>query len=41
VTADLGVEFVATVSAEAVGELGLLPGGQTVFTFKASAVRVF
>lgn len=41
VTADVGVELVATVSAEAVGKLGLLPGGHTVFTFKASAVRVF
>jgi len=41
VTADVGVELVAVVSPEAVGELGLAPGAETVFTFKASAVRTF
>jgi molybdopterin-binding protein len=41
VTADVGVELVALVSPEAVSELGLAPGADTVFTFKASAVRAF
>jgi len=41
VTADVGIELAALVSPEAVGELGLVPGDDTVFTFKASAVRVF
>ncbi|HXH62690.1 MAG TPA: TOBE domain-containing protein, partial [Gemmatimonadales bacterium] len=41
VTADVGVELIAVVTAEAVRELALTPGGAVVFAFKASAVRVF
>ena len=41
VTADVGVELVAMVTADAVRELGLTPGAPVVFAFKASAVRVF
>jgi molybdopterin-binding protein len=41
VTADVGVELVAVVSEEAVRDLGLAPGSPVVFSFKASAVRVF
>jgi tungstate transport system ATP-binding protein len=41
VTADVGVELVAAVTAEAVGDLALAPGSPVVFSFKASAVQVF
>ncbi|HVH68810.1 MAG TPA: ATP-binding cassette domain-containing protein [Gemmatimonadales bacterium] len=41
VTADVGVELVAVVTQAAVHDLGLTPGGPVVFSFKASAVRVF
>ena len=41
VTADVGVELVAAISEEAVRDLGLTPGSQAIFAFKASAVRVF
>jgi tungstate transport system ATP-binding protein len=41
VTADVGVELVAVVTEPAVRDLGLTPGGAVVFSFKASAVRVF
>src|SRR5881398_1953995 len=41
VTADVGVELVAVVTEEAARDLGLTPGGPVVFSFKASAVRVF
>ena len=41
VTADVGVELVALVTEPAVRDLGLTPGGAVVFSFKASAVRVF
>ncbi len=41
VTADVGVELVAAVTAEAVRELALAPDQAVVFSFKASAVRVF
>jgi tungstate transport system ATP-binding protein len=41
VTADVGVELVAAVTAEAVRDLALAPGVPVVFSFKASAVRVF
>ncbi|HYL22556.1 MAG TPA: ATP-binding cassette domain-containing protein [Gemmatimonadales bacterium] len=41
VTADVGVELVAVITEEAVRDLGLVPGGPVVFSFKASAVRVF
>ncbi len=41
VTADVGVELVAVVTEEATRELMLTPGSPVVFTFKASAVRVF
>src|SRR5438132_6676163 len=41
VTADVGVELVAVVTEEAARCLGLTPGGPVVFSFKASAVRVF
>ena len=41
VTADVGVELVAVVTAEAARELALAPGVAVVFSFKASAVRVF
>src|SRR5258708_3719424 len=41
ITADVGVELVAVVTEEAARDLGLTPGGPVVFSFKASAVRVF
>jgi len=41
VTADVGVELVAVVTAEAARELALAPDVPVVFSFKASAVRVF
>jgi len=41
VAADVGVELVAVITEEAVRDLGLVPGGPVVFSFKASAVRVF
>jgi molybdopterin-binding protein len=41
VTADVGIELVAVVTEEAARDLGLTPGGPVVFSFKASAVRVF
>jgi tungstate transport system ATP-binding protein len=41
VTADVGVELVALVTEEAVRGLALAPGSPVVFSFKASAVRVF
>jgi tungstate transport system ATP-binding protein len=41
VTADVGVELVAAVTADAVRDLTLAPGAPVVFSFKASAVRVF
>ena len=41
VTADVGVELVAVVTADAVRDLGLTPGGPVVFSFKANAVQVF
>jgi tungstate transport system ATP-binding protein len=41
VTADVGVELVAAVTAEAVRDLALAPDHAVVFSFKASAVRVF
>jgi tungstate transport system ATP-binding protein len=41
VTADVGAELVAVVTEAAVRDLGLVPGGPVVFSFKASAVRVF
>ncbi len=41
VTADVGVELVAVITEDAVRDLGLAPGGPVVFSFKASAVRVF
>jgi len=41
ITADVGVELVAVVTEAAVRDLGLTPGGPVVFSFKASAVRVF
>ena len=40
-TADVGIELVAAVTAEAVRELALAPGSAVVFAFKAAAVRVF
>src|SRR6267378_1403979 len=40
VTADVGVELVAIVTAEAARELALAPDAPVVFSFKASAVRV-
>jgi len=36
-----GVELVAAVTAEAARDLALAPGGSVVFSFKATAVRVF
>lgn len=36
-----GVELVAAVTAEAARELALTPGGVVVFSFKATAVKVF
>jgi len=41
VTADVGVELVAVVTPEAARELALAPDMPVVFSFKASAVRVF
>ena len=41
VTADVGVELVAVVTEEALRDLALAPGSPVVFSFKASAVRVF
>ncbi len=41
VTADVGVELVAVVTEEALRDLELSPGSPVVFSFKASAVRVF
>ncbi len=41
VTADVGVELIAVVTEEAVRDLALTPGTPVVFSFKASAVRVF
>jgi tungstate transport system ATP-binding protein len=41
VAADVGVELVAVITEDAVRDLGLVPGGPVVFSFKASAVRVF
>ena len=41
VTADVGVELVAEVTEAALRDLALVPGGPVVFSFKASAVRVF
>ena len=41
VTADVGIELIAIVTAEACRELALAPGTPVVFSFKASAVRVF
>jgi tungstate transport system ATP-binding protein len=42
VRADVGgVELVATITAEAARELALGPGSPVVFSFKATAVRVF
>ncbi|MGH7671533.1 MAG: ATP-binding cassette domain-containing protein [Gemmatimonadales bacterium] len=41
VTADVGVELVALVTAEAARDLALAPDDPVVFSFKASAVRVF
>lgn len=41
VTADVGVELVALVTEDAVRDLALAPGSPVVFSFKASAVRVF
>jgi len=41
VTADVGVELIAVITEEAVRDLALAPGSPVVFSFKASAVRVF
>lgn len=42
VRADVGgVELVAAITAEAARDLALSPGGAVVFSFKATAVRVF
>ena len=41
VTADVGIELVAIVTAAAVRELALAPDAPVVFSFKASAVQVF
>jgi len=42
VRADMGgVELIAAVTAEAVRDLALTPGGSVVFSFKARAVQVF
>ena len=41
VTADVGVELVAVVTAEAARDLAIAPGASVVFAFKASAVQVF
>jgi molybdopterin-binding protein len=37
----VGVELVAVVTEEAARALALTPGSPVVFSFKASAVRVF
>jgi tungstate transport system ATP-binding protein len=41
VTADVGVELVAVVTAEAARDLALAPDHPVVFSFKANAVQVF
>src|SRR6266850_264731 len=42
VRADVGgVELIAAITAEAARDLALAPGGAVVFSFKATAVRVF
>jgi tungstate transport system ATP-binding protein len=41
VRADMGVELVAAVTAEAARDLALAPGKTVFFSFKASAVQVF
>ena len=42
VRADMGgIELVAAVTAEAARDVGLTPGAQVVFSFKATAVQVF
>jgi molybdopterin-binding protein len=41
IAADVGVELVAVVTEEAARALALTPGSPVVFSFKASAVRVF
>jgi tungstate transport system ATP-binding protein len=41
IAADMGVELVAVVTEEAARALALAPGSPVVFSFKASAVRVF
>jgi molybdopterin-binding protein len=42
VRADVGgVELVAAVTSEAARDLTLAPGNSVVFSFKATAVRVF
>ncbi|MGH7531156.1 MAG: TOBE domain-containing protein, partial [Gemmatimonadales bacterium] len=41
VSADVGVELIAVVTAEAAQDLALSPGSPVVFAFKASAVQVF
>jgi molybdopterin-binding protein len=41
VTADVGVELVAVVTAEAARALALAPDQPVVFSFKAHAVQVF
>jgi molybdopterin-binding protein len=42
VRADVGgVELIATITSEAARDLALGPGTPVVFSFKASAVRVF
>ena len=42
VRADMGgIELVAAVTAQAARDLGLTPGAQVVFSFKATAVQVF
>ncbi|HET7790756.1 MAG TPA: ABC transporter ATP-binding protein [Gemmatimonadales bacterium] len=40
-SADVGVELVAAITEEATRDLALAPGASVVFSFKASAVRVF
>jgi molybdopterin-binding protein len=41
VTADVGVPLVSTVTHESVRELGLSVGSDVLFTFKATAIKVF
>jgi molybdopterin-binding protein len=42
IRADMGgIELVAAVTAEAARDLALAPGGNVVFSFKATAVQVF